>query len=883
MDEPCVKRCRSLFYGRTLALALLAVGFAHPVSATTYYVDASSSGCAGSPCADSNNGTSEATAFATPKGCINKPLVSGDVCLLKTGSYPAGSSVANLQPAYDICGLHGSSGNPITFAAMPGHTPVVCVNNGSGGCTGDGVSFGSKETCPDNGGVSNVVIDGIHFQGLVYIRGGSFITLKNSDIQGAGGWSDGNCDTLRIERSSDIQIDHNLIHGFPSATACVTSGTIHEQQLQIFVATRLTIEYNTFDQADGIPRFSAIFLKDGANSTIIRYNDFKKGNITGIYQNNSGSGPAGNQIYGNVLRSGWWWAMHLASGTLVYNNTFIGGGLTWGADPGTAAESLSQVYNNVVSNPQPSNAVYCENSAGCNVVVTNAGSGSAWSKIGGYIWDFNAYDSDGAYSPNHYGGGTDQTSLAGWRSAFAGAGQNGTTGRDAHSIAGNAGTSGSPCTFASGTDTPYHVAPSTLCSTGACTNWPTCSAATTEFGAYGVTSCVGYTCGTTGRNPDTTPPVRSAAAPSGALTFGTVQTSLSLSTSENATCKYALTPGTAYAAMTHSFTTTGQMSHSTIVTGLANGGAYSYYVRCSDSAGNSNTDDYPITFSVSTTATVSSCATPPPGTIFCDDFEDTTTLATKYTDYNDASGRFVPTSGEAHSGTHAMSARYDPGVEDSGYLWYNFGRNPAGSKTQASTDFTDIYWRVWMKVARGFQGNPQKFSRARVLARSDYTDAATGHVWNGSALNLLLDPATGVGTDGTTLLTSGYNDFAHYNWLGAVDGATQVYDSSHQDRWQCVEVHMKLNTPGQSDGVFEYWVDGSLDAQRTGLNWRGSYTGYGINHFALENWWNGGLAPTTEYRYFDDLMISTQRIGCASGGVTTPPSSVNGLRRTDQH
>jgi hypothetical protein len=338
--------------------------------------------------------------------------------------------------------------------------------------------------------------------------------------------------------------------------------------------------------------------------------------------------------------------------------------------------------------------------------------------------------------------------------------------------------------------------------------------------------------------------------------------------------------------MTKTFTVTGQASHSTVVTGLANGGNYNDYVRCVDAVGNVSPDDYPITFSVATQASASTCASSPPGTIFCDDFEDTTTpLTTKYTDYDSGGGRFVSTTSEAHGGTHAMSARYDPGIEQSGYLWYNFGRNPAGSKTQTTTDYTDIYWRFWMKVQTGFQGNPMKTSRARVLARSDYTDAATGHVWDGSSLNLLLDPATGVASDGTTLMTSGYNDFAHYTWLGNADGSTQVYGSGNQGQWQCIEAHMKLNTPGQSDGVFEFWVDGNLDARRTALNWRGSYTAYGINHFALENWWSDGLAPKTEYRYFDDLIISTQRIGCSSGGTvdTTPPANVTQLRRSDQN
>ncbi len=393
--------------------------------------------------------------------------------------------------------------------------------------------------------------------------------------------------------------------------------------------------------------------------------------------------------------------------------------------------------------------------------------------------------------------------------------------------------------------------------------------------------------------PDTTPPVRSNAAPSGSLPFGTTSATLSLTTNEAATCRYSTTPNVSYSAMTKTFGTTGGTSQSTTVTGLANGGTYNYYVRCSDTSGNANVDDYAITFSVTSTTSPATCASPPPGTIFCDDFEDTsTTLSSRYTDYDDGGGRFVVSTTQAHSGTHAMSARYDPGQENSGYLWYAFGRNPHGSKTASSTDFTDIYWRIWMYVAPSFQGNPQKFTRARVIIPDpsgctpsySMTDIATGHIWQGSSLNLATDPATGIGTDGSTIQTCGFNDFNHYRWLGLNEGASNVYDSSHQGRWQCVEAHMKLNTPGASDGVLEEWVDGTLDARSPNLNFRGSNTSYGINLIALENWWNGGASPQTQYRYMDDFMVSTQRIGCAaSGGDLTPPAGVQQLRRADKH
>ena len=97
---------------------------------------------------------------------------------------------------------------------------------------------------------------------------------------------------------------------------------------------------------------------------------------------------------------------------------------------------------------------------------------------------------------------------------------------------------------------------------------------------------------------DTTPPVRSNASPSGIQATGTTQVTLGLTTDEIATCRYATTTGVAYSAMASTFATTGGTTHTTLVTGLVNGGSYNYYVRCQDRAGNPDTTDFPISFTV---------------------------------------------------------------------------------------------------------------------------------------------------------------------------------------------------------------------------------------------------------------------------------------------
>jgi glucose/arabinose dehydrogenase len=98
--------------------------------------------------------------------------------------------------------------------------------------------------------------------------------------------------------------------------------------------------------------------------------------------------------------------------------------------------------------------------------------------------------------------------------------------------------------------------------------------------------------------PDSTPPVRSNGQPTGTLAAWTTQAPLSLTTSENATCRYGPTAGVAYAALPNPFTTTGGTAHSTTVAGLVNGGSYTYFVRCQDGASNANPDDFQISFAV---------------------------------------------------------------------------------------------------------------------------------------------------------------------------------------------------------------------------------------------------------------------------------------------
>ena len=97
---------------------------------------------------------------------------------------------------------------------------------------------------------------------------------------------------------------------------------------------------------------------------------------------------------------------------------------------------------------------------------------------------------------------------------------------------------------------------------------------------------------------DTTPPTRSNGVPTGQQAPGTTQIIISLTTDENAVCKYSTTPGTDYSLMQNTFSTTNSTTHSTLITGLEDGNSYTCYIRSEDIAGNTNSDDFLISFEV---------------------------------------------------------------------------------------------------------------------------------------------------------------------------------------------------------------------------------------------------------------------------------------------
>jgi len=97
------------------------------------------------------------------------------------------------------------------------------------------------------------------------------------------------------------------------------------------------------------------------------------------------------------------------------------------------------------------------------------------------------------------------------------------------------------------------------------------------------------------------PPTVAISAPKGVISgFGT-QATLAVATDIPGVCRYGPAPGVAYSALPYGFATTGGTVHSGVLTDLASGTDYTYYVKCADAVTGVASADFPVAFSVADT------------------------------------------------------------------------------------------------------------------------------------------------------------------------------------------------------------------------------------------------------------------------------------------
>ncbi len=108
------------------------------------------------------------------------------------------------------------------------------------------------------------------------------------------------------------------------------------------------------------------------------------------------------------------------------------------------------------------------------------------------------------------------------------------------------------------------------------------------------------------------------------------------------------------------------------------------------------------------------------------------------------------------------------------------------------------------------------------------------------------------------------------------------------NKWYCIEVKVKLNTPGKADGELWVWINGNQKMGYINREFRGDKPSdpapstAKIERLTISGSYGGtSKVPELQFSWHDSHVVSTDRVECLPEGVDkTPPSPPIGVRIT---
>ncbi len=230
-----------------------------------------------------------------------------------------------------------------------------------------------------------------------------------------------------------------------------------------------------------------------------------------------------------------------------------------------------------------------------------------------------------------------------------------------------------------------------------------------------------------------------------------------------------------------------------------------------------------------------------PDWLWCDDFESGAGLNDNYQDVS-TNGMSVTTD-DAFEGTHSLCQQYTPGQVDAGWI----------SRIDNDGYPDHVFMRWYHKFESNFEGFPPKMARIRYRHHTgDWKTIFAIHCWLENDGHLAAD----VYAENSSQANSS-------GWLPIAISPFTFAEPGNVDRWICFEMEVLVNTSGNTDGAYRFWANDTLIVERENVDLKGN-TSDNINEFMLDCYWNDG-SPKEQNRYYDNLVISTQKIGLYSG------------------
>lgn len=247
---------------------------------------------------------------------------------------------------------------------------------------------------------------------------------------------------------------------------------------------------------------------------------------------------------------------------------------------------------------------------------------------------------------------------------------------------------------------------------------------------------------------------------------------------------------------------------------------------------------------VTVLATFCAAAAPPADAqvLFQDDFEDAVVNADGTIQAWDGPGNpssMYLTGTHAFSGRRSLELNYVPGTFGASFMYRLFaGRD-------------HVYFRWYQRWSPGFVWEPSATKMVILRPMGGYPQFYPQVMWGRGEFAIQAQV------------------IAEANW-DSRNFAQNVGDPVKfaSDRWYCVEVFVKLNTPGVADGQLAAWIDGDLKLSYGGREFRGATpedpapSTATIQAIGLTGYYGGiTTVPQAQTSWQDDVVASLERIG----------------------
>jgi len=183
----------------------------------------------------------------------------------------------------------------------------------------------------------------------------------------------------------------------------------------------------------------------------------------------------------------------------------------------------------------------------------------------------------------------------------------------------------------------------------------------------------------------------------------------------------------------------------------------------------------------------------------------------------------------------------------------------------------ELYYRYYLRVPDG----PEHRDRGKLPGPAG--------LYSGSARNNIKPTSSAPGWSARMFFSPTYDGrdsdhtqmgfYVYHRDQASDNGDLLLWDTEagtiRNGAWYCIEGHIDMNTPGQANGLLEGWVDEKLAFYQDNFKFRGSgELNIDIKSFWFDVYYGGtGTAPVSYSFDFDELVLSSERVGCGDNPV----------------